>query len=104
MTDVGELQDLLGEVLQRLDGFVTLHSVERLSGGASQETYRLRVEMEDGARSLALRRSVGPTEGRGIGGPGLAVEARLMVLARRAGVPGPDVRLVLRRHRVGLRA
>lgn len=96
MTDLMKLQDLLGEVLQRLDGFVTLHSVERLSGGASQETYRLRVEMEDGACSLALRRSVGPTEGRGIGGPGLAVEARLMVLARRAGVPGPDVRLVLR--------
>ena len=96
MTDVGALQDCLGEVLQRLDGFVTLHSVERLSGGASQETHRLRVEMREGERSLALRRSVGPTEGRGIGGPGLVVEARLMVLARQAGVPGPDVYLVLR--------
>ena len=69
MTDVGALQDCLSEVLQRLDGFVTLHSVERLSGGASQETYRLRVEMTDGERSLALRRSVGPTEGVGSEGP-----------------------------------
>ena len=96
MSDTDEIQRLLADALERLDGFVALHSVERLSGGASQETYRLSVEMVEGARSLALRRSIGPAGERGFGGPGLAVEARLMALARRAGVPGPDVHMALR--------
>ena len=96
MPDPDEIQRLLADALERLDGFVALHSVERLSGGASQETYRLSVDMVEGARSLALRRSIGPAGERGFGGPGLAVEARLMALARRAGVPGPDVHMALR--------
>jgi len=95
MPDPDEIQQLLADALLRLDGFVALHSMERLSGGASQETYRLCVDMVEGARSLALRRSIGPAGERGFGGPGLAVEARLMALARRAGVPGPDVYMAL---------
>jgi aminoglycoside phosphotransferase (APT) family kinase protein len=96
MPDTDEIQSLLADALERLDGFVALHSLERLSGGASQETYRLRVAMADGERSLALRRSVGPAGERGFGGPGLDVEARLMGLARQAGVPGPEVHMALR--------
>jgi len=96
MPDPDEIQQLLADALLRLDGFVALHSMERLSGGASQETYRLSVDMVEGARSLALRRSIGPAGERGFGGPGLAIEVRLMDLARRAGVPGPDVHMVLR--------
>ena len=95
MPSPDEIQRLLADVLERLDGFVALRSMDRLSGGASQETYRLRVDMADGERSLALRRSVGPVEKRGFGGPGLPVEANLMGLARRVGVPGPDVHIVL---------
>ena len=96
MPDTDEIQSLLADALERLDGFVALHSLERLSGGASQETHRLRVAMADGERSLALRRSVGPVGERRFSGPGLAVEARLMGLARQAGVPGPEVHMALR--------
>ena len=37
-----EIQKLLADALERMDGFVAQRSMERLSGGASQETYRLR--------------------------------------------------------------
>ncbi len=75
-------------------GFLRLHSCERLSGGASQETYRLIVETAGGEVRLAMRRA---PEGVGESdiGPGLAVEARLMTEAGRVGVPGPEVHYVL---------
>jgi aminoglycoside phosphotransferase (APT) family kinase protein len=87
----------LGRVLTaRIPDVLALRSAERLSGGASQETYRLVVETPNGQRHLALRRAVG-------GGvvdeestaPGLAVEAQLMQVARAAGVPEPEVFHVL---------
>ena len=75
-----------------IDGFVELKDAERLSGGASQETYCLRITTEQGDRQLAMRRAPGgehvePTPGH----PGLDVEARLMQAARLAGVPEPEV-------------
>ena len=76
--------------------FTGLVSAERLSGGASQETYRLEITTHEGPRTLAMRRAPGgevvePTPGH----PGLAVEAKLMRLARDAGVPEPEVFHVL---------
>ena len=80
----------------RLPGCEGLLSAERLSGGASQETYRIRAKMADGERFLALRRSAGglPVDPAG-NQPGLAVEAKLMRLAKAAGVPEPEVFHVL---------
>jgi aminoglycoside phosphotransferase (APT) family kinase protein len=79
-----------------------LLSAERLSGGASQETYRLTVADADGAeRLLALRRAPGGgsdgghEEGRITYNPGLAAEALLMQSAKAAGVPEPEVFYVL---------
>ena len=75
--------------------------MERLSGGASQETYRLTVSMEgEGERRLALRRAPGGANGGPARGhvsyhPGLAAEALLMQSAQAAGVPEPDVLYVL---------
>ncbi len=75
-----------------LPGFKSLISVERLSGGASQETYRIEIHAEDGARLVAMRRAPGgevvePTPGH----PGLAAEALLMQSAKAVGVPEPEV-------------
>lgn len=93
-----ELAGPLTAVLQRsVAGFKTLTDVERLSGGASQETYRLTLVTDAGERLLAMRRAQG-------GGvdlerpetyPGLAVEAKLMQAAQRVGVPEPTVVHVL---------
>ncbi|MEE8581803.1 MAG: phosphotransferase family protein [Myxococcota bacterium] len=76
-------------------GFRALESIERLSGGASQETYRVVVSAQEGEPVLALRRAAG---GVGIAGPGpgLASEALLMRTAREAGVPEPEVLHVLK--------
>ena len=87
------LETALAEGLAReLPGFVALRSCERLSGGASQETYRLVVQSADGERPLAMRRSAGGVHApRMPGHPGLDTEALLFACARAAGVPEPEV-------------
>ena len=92
-----DLHTLLEAVLTReVPGLARLVRAERLSGGASQETYRLAVETAEGPGQLCLRRAAG---GDGVelapGQPGLAAEARLMMAARAAGVPEPEVHYVL---------
>lgn len=90
---------------QRLDAVVRTHipgctglaSFERLSGGASQETYRLLVDTDTGQRPLAMRRAPG-----GFVDPeaasshvGLAGEAALFRAAKAVGVPEPEIHHVL---------
>ena len=86
----------LGAVLKRrIDGFDQLVAAERLSGGASQETYRLTAVIDGTEQLLALRRAAGGETGAAEGRPGLAVEALLMQVAKAAGVPEPTVHLTL---------
>jgi aminoglycoside phosphotransferase (APT) family kinase protein len=69
---------------------------ERLSGGASQETYRILVKTKAGEVRHAMRRSPGGMIVENVvGHPGLATEARLMQVAREAGVPEPEVHYLL---------
>lgn len=90
---------LEGVLRREIDGCERLTAVERLSGGASQETYRLRIETETGDRQLALRRSQGGKheEARAVerSAPGLRIEAKLMQVARENGIPEPEVFYVL---------
>ena len=92
-----DLEQRLGELLpQVIDDCTALAKLERLSGGASQETYRLTIDTPSGARMLAMRRAAGGEEGEITAQhPGLAVEARLMQVARAHGVPEPEVHHVL---------
>ncbi|MEE2777283.1 MAG: phosphotransferase family protein [Acidobacteriota bacterium] len=90
-------EDKLNEVLaSAVEGFRGLTSAERLSGGASQETYRVVVETDRGEEQLALRRAAGGGyDTAAPGRPGLATEARLFDVAREAGVPEPRIHRVL---------
>ncbi|MEM9174793.1 MAG: phosphotransferase family protein [Myxococcota bacterium] len=94
-----DFDDRLANALSRgLPAYEKLVSVRRLSGGASQETYRVEIEAQGGPRTLAFRRAAGGGAAEMSGanpGPGLAGEARLMQVAREAGVPEPEVLLVL---------
>ena len=85
----------LEAALRRLKGFEALTSCERLSAGASRETYRLGVVIDGAARTLALRRAAGEGTSAVGSGPGLSNEAKLFAAAKAAGVPGPEVLLVL---------
>lgn len=98
-----ELAKPLARVLAAsVAGFKSLTQVERLSGGASQETYRLTLDTEAGQLLLAMRRAPGgglsaeDEEERPEHYPGLDVEARLMQAAAAAGVPEPEIVHVLR--------
>jgi aminoglycoside phosphotransferase (APT) family kinase protein len=85
----------LEATLKRLPGFERLIACDRLSAGASRETYRLQVVIDSVQRMLALRRAEGEGASAMGSGPGLNVEAKLFAAARSAGVPGPEVLLVL---------
>ena len=83
---------LIAPLSRAFPGFESLTSLRRLSGGASQETYRLEIETRSGPRTLALRRAAGGTDSlEERPGPGLAAEAELFRIARAAGVPEPEV-------------
>ncbi|UCH48709.1 MAG: phosphotransferase family protein [Betaproteobacteria bacterium] len=95
-----DFESALARVLVReIPGCKRLVSIERLSGGASQETYKLIIEDAHGERPLCLRRATG-----GVGTAedddlresiGLPTEALLITKAREAGVPEPEVHYVL---------
>lgn len=92
-------EKLAGVVLAHITDCKGLVSVDRLSGGASQETYRLVIKTSAGDKRLALRRTPGgeyaeitPQH------PGLDVEALLMQSALAVGVPEPEVYYVLQRE------
>ncbi len=88
MTD---FEERLASCLERtIPGFRSFGSARRLSGGASQETYRVEIETAQGPRTLAVRRAAKGVGGTGQG-PGLAVEAELFRIAREAGVPEPEI-------------
>lgn len=91
-------KNLAKVVENRLDFCQSFQSVERLSGGASQETYCIRITSKDGNElKLALRRAAGGLRAEPVAGyPGLATEALLMQCARRVGVPEPEVYWVLK--------
>lgn len=97
-TDTEVFHDKLAAILKRrIPGCRELLKAERLSGGASQETYRLVIRTDAGEQRLCMRRAPGgifiPAEERI--NPGLATEALLMRCARAAGVPEPEVHYVL---------
>jgi aminoglycoside phosphotransferase (APT) family kinase protein len=90
-------EGLAGVLARKVPDFRALSGLERLSGGASQETYRITIETASGERKLAMRRAPGGVSVAATGGekPGLALEARLMEVARAAGVPEPELVHVL---------
>ena len=97
----GALDENLGRVLVReVPGCIGLVSTERLSGGASQETYKLTVTTAKGTRLLCLRRAPGGPEAEVDSdlqeSIGLPTEALLISKARAALVPEPKVHYVLR--------
>ena len=90
-------EDLLSSVLTaHVPDCLSLEKIERLSGGASQETYRLIINTSIGQRKLAMRRARGGSDDGELGiRPGLDVEAALFNHARAAGIPEPRVHHVL---------
>ena len=70
---------LASVVVKNITGCTELLEVERLSGGASQETYRLKVVLNGIATPLAMRRTPGGEYVEALPShPGLDVEALLM--------------------------
>ena len=87
---------------KHIASFEKIISCERLSGGASQETYRLIVKTNQQELKLAFRRAratdTQPDRAFVNTAPGLAIEARLMQIARAHDVPEPHVIAVLSPH------
>ena len=69
--------------------------LQRLSGGASQETWAFELASTSPPRRLILRRAPAGARQRSSGSAGLAAEAALITRAGQAGVPVPEVLRVL---------
>lgn len=97
MSQENSFTEALDAVLRtNVPGCTGLISAERLSGGASQETYRLTANINGREQLLAMRRAPGGViQERVPSHPGLDVEALLMQSAKKAGVPEPEVYHVL---------
>ncbi|NNK47227.1 MAG: phosphotransferase family protein, partial [Altererythrobacter sp.] len=52
-------EKLTAVLAHAIAGFETLVSCDRLSGGASQETYRIEIASRGSTRLLAMRRATG---------------------------------------------
>ena len=58
--DKNDFEETLARILQaRIPGCKALVKVDRLSGGASQETYRIVINTAAGEQLLAMRRAPG---------------------------------------------
>ena len=93
MTDMP--QRLLRLAPRIVAGATGVEGVDRLSGGASQETWAFDVLAPQGRSRWVMRRNPAGAGERSELGCGLATEARLMELALAAGVPVPRVACVL---------
>ena len=101
MTETADFEQVLEAVLVRTVPAVRqLVSAERLSGGASQETYQLTVETDEGIEFLALRRAPGGEPAEDLAGrPGLAIEAELMDGAIVAAGDANDIRVAAQQRK-----
>lgn len=83
-----KLKDTL---IRELPECLDLIGVERLSGGASMETYRLRITTPSGEQLLCMRRGAGGIDRDNVSAVGLATEALLMRTAKGHGVAEPQI-------------
>ena len=89
-------EEALAKLAPRLGaGAPQLAGVRRLSGGATQEVWRVDLDGEQGAEPLILRRAPGGLR-VSENAIGLETEARLIEAAAATGTPVPSVRYVLR--------
>lgn len=87
---------LSGALNRHLPGFRALTRVDRLTAGASLETYRLHADTEAGPVKLAMRRTPGGAAKLSADWtPSIEAEALLIMAARDHGVPEPRVHFML---------
>ena len=92
-------EEKLKEIISsKIDRELKIKKIERLSGGAAQETYHIECIKGQDTRSLAFRRRAGGKyKDINNDGPGLRGEAFLMRCAKEVGVPTPQIYYVLSR-------
>jgi aminoglycoside phosphotransferase (APT) family kinase protein len=97
MVDVAALQQGLDALAPRLrEGGSGVSSLQRMSGGASQEIWSFLVQADgQNPLPLVLRRAPEGAGERAAGSAGLQAEAQIIEQAARAGVPVPAVALLL---------
>jgi aminoglycoside phosphotransferase (APT) family kinase protein len=95
--DTAFTQALETVLAREVDGYRALADCRQLTAGASQETYRIQCETDEGDTSFALRRAVPTLQNTTseVGSISLATEALLFQLAAENAIPAPRVLYVL---------
>lgn len=82
---------------REFSSFISLVSAQKLTAGASQETYKIIIDTGAQEISLALRRAIPTLQSHSeLGAITLEVEAKLFQLAAAGGIPEPEILYVLR--------
>ena len=84
-------EPLKATLVREFDDFHDLVAVDRLSGGASMETYRISIQTSSGPQLLCMRRGAGGIDRESVSAVGLRTEALLMRTAKESGVVEPDI-------------
>ncbi len=84
-------ESLQGTLGRQFTDFRELLAVDRLSGGASMETYRLSIQTSSGPQLLCMRRGAGGMDRESVSAVGLRTEALLMRTAKESGVVEPEI-------------
>ena len=95
MSNIEFFEPLRSVLTSKIPDCKDLLNLERLSGGASMETYRITIDSDVGERYLCLRRGSGGVNRETPSAVGLDTEAVLMKVARAQGVSEPEVFYVL---------
>ena len=96
MSNIEFFEPLRSVLISKIPNCKDLLNLERLSGGASMETYRITIDSDVGERYLCLRRGSGGVNRETPSAVGLDTEAVLMKVARAQGVSEPEVFYVLK--------
>ncbi|MFQ3315432.1 MAG: aminoglycoside phosphotransferase (APT) family kinase protein, partial [Candidatus Poriferisodalaceae bacterium] len=86
MSNIEFFEPLRSVLTSKIPDCKDLLNLERLSGGASMETYRITIDSDVGERYLCLRRGSGGVNRETPSAVGLDTEAVLMKVARAQGV------------------
>lgn len=93
MSEIGEIAGAVDRLALRIAGqHATATGLRRLSGGASQEIWSFDIENGETSAGYILRRAPGgQAASRSTQGIGLPTEAAVIIAARAAGAPAPEV-------------
>ena len=99
-----ELKAILSDTITEfLPGFISIEEITRLSGGSSNETWKILVKTKKKILNIIFRRTPGGNlkDKNSSNSVDIADEAHVMTVAKKYNVPVPDIYMVINNKEIG---